>query len=87
MATSRSTAKKVDIPSYLVKAGDLLSVRENSRDIAYLKENAEVSGSRSVPAWLEVSGENLNARVVSLPNREQIDSPVNEQLVVEFYAR
>lgn len=79
--------KKIDIPSYLVKAGDVLSVREGSRDIAYVKENAEVAGSRSIPAWLEVSGENLNARVIALPNRDQIESPVNEQLVVEFYAR
>jgi len=79
--------KKIDIPSYLVKAGDTLSVREGSRDIAYVKENAEVAGSRSIPAWLEVSGENLSAKVIALPNRDQIESPVNEQLVVEFYAR
>lgn len=78
--------RKVDIASFLVKAGDVVLVRESSRDLVLLKENAEVSGSRAVPAWLSFNADRMEGTVVALPTRDQIDSPVNEQLVVEFYA-
>ncbi|EHM09767.1 ribosomal protein S4, bacterial/organelle type [Thermanaerovibrio velox DSM 12556] len=79
--------RKLDIPSALLKAGDVVSVREKSRDVEVLKQNAEVASQRAVPAWLEVNPEAMSGRVVSLPARDQIEVPVNEQLVVEFYAR
>ncbi|HOU33144.1 MAG TPA: 30S ribosomal protein S4 [Synergistaceae bacterium] len=78
--------RKVDVASFLVKAGDVILVREGSRDLVLLKENAEVAGSRAIPAWLTFNTDRMEGSVVALPTREQIDSPVNEQLVVEFYA-
>ncbi|WP_300522335.1 30S ribosomal protein S4 [Aminiphilus sp.] len=79
--------RKLDIPSYLVRAGDVIAIAEKSRDIVLLKDNAEVAASRAIPAWIELNAQGLEAKIISLPVREQIDSPVNEQLVVEFYAR
>lgn len=79
--------RKVDVPSFLVRAGSTVAVAENSKEIALIRENAEVAASRTVPEWLEVNTERMEANVVSIPVREQIDVPVNEQLVVEFYAR
>ncbi|QTX31501.1 30S ribosomal protein S4 [Aminithiophilus ramosus] len=79
--------RKVDIASYIVKAGDVVSVAAGSRDVTLIKNNAEVAGARSIPAWIEFSADRLEARIVSVPGRDQIDTPVNEQLVVEFYAR
>ena len=79
--------RKLDIPSAVLRAGDVVSVREKSRDVPVLKQNAEVAAQRAVPAWLEVKAEAMSGRVVTLPVREQIEVPVNEQLVVEFYAR
>lgn len=78
---------KVDIPSYLVKAGDVISVGEGSRDKTVIKENIEVAASRSMPEWLQFDAERHEGRVLSMPSREQIEVPVKEQLVVEFYAR
>lgn len=79
--------RKVDIPSYLLRAGAVVAVAESSKDIALIRENAEVAASRTIPEWLEVNTERMEAKVISIPVREQIDVPVNEQLVVEFYAR
>ncbi len=79
--------RKVNIPSYLVKVGDVISVREKSRDNPVIKENLEAASSRAQPAWLELDAEAMKGRVVALPTRDQVDAPVNEQLVVEFYAR
>lgn len=79
--------RKLDIPSAVLKQGDALAVVENSRDIQLIKTNAEVAASRAIPAWLELNAETLGGRIISLPIREQIEVPVNEQLVVEFYAR
>jgi len=78
--------RQVDIASYTVKAGDVVSVTEKSREISLLKENLEVASSRAIPAWLSLNADRWEGSVVALPTREQIDSPVNEQLVVEFYA-
>ncbi|MCL6489062.1 30S ribosomal protein S4 [Alicyclobacillus mali (ex Roth et al. 2021)] len=78
---------RVDIPSFLVKEGDVVSVREKSRDNARLKELAELIPSRTIPAWLELDIENWTAKVLRRPARDEIDAPVQEQQIVEFYSR
>ena len=79
--------KKVYIPSYLVKAGDVISVREIKKDSPIIKENVEVNASRPVPAWLEKEAEKLSGKVVSLASREDVDLPVEEHLIVELYSK
>ena len=79
--------QKVDIPSYLVKAGDVIKVREIRKDSKIIKENVEVNGSRPVPAWLEKDEANLSGKVVRLASREDIDIPVEEHLIVELYSK
>ena len=79
--------KRVDIPSFLVSAGDVIAATEKSRTMALIKEHAEVAAARKNPQWLEVNSEKIEGKVLSLPARDQIDAPVTEQLVVEFYAR
>lgn len=78
--------RRVDIPSYSVKTGDVVEVREASRQKTRFKEMAQ-STSRGIPAWLEVDAEALRGTVVRMPNREEIDAPVQEQLIVEYYSR
>jgi small subunit ribosomal protein S4 len=79
-------AKKVDIPSYSLKAGDVVSVRQTSRENpAILHAVGEVKG-RGIPDWIALEGE-LGAKVVSMPTREQINLPVQEQLIVELYSK
>ena len=77
--------KKVDIPSYLLKAGDVVSIKEKSADTESLKAIIEANGSRPVPTWLEKDG--TNGKVVNLPEREQIAAPVEEHYIVEYYSR
>lgn len=79
--------RKVDIPSYLVREGDRITIVEASREIPVIRENAEVAASRTLPGWLSFDAERYEGSVLSLPSRDQIDVPVKEQLVVEFYAR
>ncbi len=79
--------KKVDIPSYLVKAGDVITIKERSRDMENLKVLREQGASRLVPKWLELDAENLTGKVVTLPERDQIDLSIEEHLIVEFYSR
>lgn len=79
--------KKVDIPSCLVVADDVVTVTEKGREMSLIKENAEVAAARSIPQWLELHSDRMEGKVVSLPTRDLIDAPVTEQLVVEFYAR
>lgn len=79
--------RKLDIPSATLKPGDVVTVAEGSRDVAVLKENSEAAASRAIPAWLAYNAEAMSGSVVTTPLREQIEVPVNEQLVVEFYAR
>lgn len=78
--------RKVNIPSYLVRVGDVITVRESSRDHKRVKELA-AAGVRTVPAWLSVETEALRGTVVRLPNRDEIDAPVQEHLIVELYSR
>ena len=79
--------QKVDIPSYLVKAGDVISVREIRKDNGAIKIAVEENGSRPVPAWLEKDQEKLSGKVVTLATREDIDLPVEEHLIVELYSK
>ena len=79
--------KKVDIVSYLVKPGDVISVRENKKDSAIIKENVEANSARPVPAWLEKDVENLSGKVIRLAAREDVDLAVEEHLIVELYSK
>ena len=79
--------KKVDIASYLVKAGDEIKVRENKKEKAIIKQVVEENASRNVPAWLEKNAQNLSGKVVTLPTREDIDLAVEEHLIVELYSK
>ena len=79
--------KCVNIPSYLVKAGDQIEIREKSKGSERYKGILEVTGGRLVPEWIDVDQENLKGTVEELPNREAIDVPVNEMLIVELYSK
>ena len=79
--------KCVNIPSYLVKAGDQIEIREKSKGSERYKGILEVTGGRLVPEWIDVDQENLKGTVKELPNREAIDVPVNEMLIVELYPK
>ena len=79
--------KCVNIPSYLVKAGDQIEIREKSKGSERYKGILEVTGGRLVPEWIDVDQENLKGTVKELPNREAIDVPVNEMLIVELYSK
>ena len=79
--------KLVNIPSYLVKAGDVIEIRESKKDSVRYKEIIEVAGGRLIPAWLDVDQENLKGTVKALPTREEIDVPVDEMLIVELYSK
>ena len=79
--------KRVDIASYLLKAGDVVSICEKSRGSEKLKAVVEANSARPVPEWLDVDRNNLSAKVIALPTREQIEAPVEEQLIVEFYSK
>jgi small subunit ribosomal protein S4 len=76
----------VDIPSYLVEVGDVIAIAENMRDNPDVQRALEVRGEWSVPSWLSRDTQTLQGRVLSLPTRDQIDVPVNENLVVLFYS-
>lgn len=79
--------KKVDIASYLIKAGDVVAVREIKKDNKTIKENMETNSSRPVPEWLEKDAEKLQVKVVRLASREDVDIPVEEHLIVELYSK
>ena len=79
--------KCVNIPSYRVKAGDVIEIREKSKNMNRYKEIAEVTGARLVPEWLDQDLENFKGTVKQLPTREMIDVPVDEMLIVELYSK
>ncbi len=79
--------KSVNIPSYLVKAGDVIEVKEKCKSSQRYKDVLETTGGRLIPAWLDVDSENLRGTVSALPTREEIDVPVNEMLIVELYSK
>ena len=78
---------KTDIASYLVKPGDVIAVRENRRDNSIIKANVEAGATRPIPEWLELDSKNLSAKVLRTVNREEIDLPVEEHLIVELYSK
>ena len=79
--------KKANIPSQLIKVGDVIEVKENKKDLQRFKDVLDVTNSRIVPEWLSADQDNLKGTVVALPKREQIDIPVNETLIVELYSK
>ena len=83
----RLNGKKANIPSILLKVGDKISIREESRKNAKIKELLEGLASQTAPKWLEVDKDNAVATVVALPKREDIDFPFEEQLIVELYSK
>lgn len=100
LATSRAQARqavrhghmqvngrKVNIPSFLVKPGDVVEVRQGSRENAAILASREATGHQATPAWMEVDRENLRARITNVPQRADIAVPIQEQLIVELYSK
>ena len=79
--------KKVNVPSLLVKAGDVVALKAGSRDSVKIKEILEANDGRPTPTWMDLNKETLEAKIVNLPTREEIDAPIEEQLIVEFYSK
>lgn len=79
--------KCINVPSYLVKAGDVIEIREKSKSLQRYKDIVEVTGGRLIPEWLDADIEALKGTVKALPTREQIDVPVDEMLIVELYSK
>ncbi len=79
--------KCINIPSYLIKAGDVIEIREKSKSLQRYKDIIEVTAGRLVPEWIDSDIENLKGTVKALPTREQIDVPVDEMLIVELYSK
>ena len=100
LATSRAQARQLvrhghfslndhnhNVPSYLVEVGDVIAVRPNSRSNAFFKEAADRLNEAAVPQWLDFDAGRMSARVVAMPDRQAVDLPLNEQLIVEYYSR
>ncbi|MBP1567778.1 MAG: 30S ribosomal protein S4 [Oscillospiraceae bacterium] len=79
--------KRIDIPSYRIKPGDVISLRENSRKSTKFKEIVELTNGRVVPLWLEANKEDFSAKVVRMPVKEDLDYEVEEHLIVELYSK
>lgn len=79
--------KKVNIPSYLLKPGDVIAVAENFRGSEKLKSINDIAGGKAIPKWLEYNADTLTGKVVTLPTREEIDLPIREHLIVELYSK
>ncbi|MBV9104281.1 MAG: 30S ribosomal protein S4 [Candidatus Eremiobacteraeota bacterium] len=83
----RVNGRIVNVPSYILKAGDMIEIGERSKKSPLIQSNLEVARNRRAPEWLEWNDEALSAKISALPSREQIDTPVDEQLIVEYYSR
>lgn len=79
--------KKVNIPSFQVKVGDKIAIKDNSKKLDIIKAAVEASNGTNVPAWLKVDVDNLAGEVISLPKAEELDIPVKEHLIIEFYSK
>ena len=79
--------RKVNIPSFLTKVGQVISVKENSRSLGKMKAISEANSARPVPKWLELNREAWEAKIVAVPAREDIDLPIEETLIVELYSK
>lgn len=100
LATSRSNArqivrhnfvfvnsKRVNIPSYLVGAGDIVQIKNKEKALKYIRDNIELSKDRTIPKWLEFNLQDLQAKVLRLPEKEDISATIQEQLIVELYSK
>jgi small subunit ribosomal protein S4 len=83
----RVNGRKVNVPSYLVRAGDTVTVRDRSQKVTRIQESLELAQRRGVPDWLEITPESFAGRVKSLPARSDLTMPINEKLVVELYSK
>jgi small subunit ribosomal protein S4 len=79
--------QKVDIPSYELQVGDVITIRDKSRSLQLIKENTEAAEGRAVPEWLEVNLDQMEGKILAEPTREQMDISVQEHLIVEYYSR
>jgi small subunit ribosomal protein S4 len=79
--------QKVDIPSYELQVGDVVTVRDGSRNMQLIKDNTEAAEGRAVPEWLEVNLDQMEGKILAVPTREQMDISVQEHLIVEYYSR
>jgi len=79
--------REVNIPSYQVKVGDVIKIKEKSQEIPFIKEALEGIARRGIPSWLEINSERLEGKIKTMPSREEIGIPVQEQLIVEFYSK
>ncbi len=79
--------KKVNIPSYRVEPGDIIEVKEKSKNVSFIKENIESIDPRSIPSWLELDKDNFRGKVLDVPKDIQLEIPVNIQYIIEFYSR
>ena len=79
--------RKVNIPSFQVKVGDVIVIKEGSRDVPRIKELVELAARKTPPAWLELDIDQFAGKVVTIPSRDQIDAPLEEHLIVELYSR
>ena len=83
----RVNGRKVDIPSFLVKSGDEIALRERSKKLSVVVNSLESRKGQSSPEWLEVNADQVTGRVLSIPTRDSIPVPINEQLIVELYSK
>ena len=79
--------KKINIPSYLVKPGDVIELRDDAKSMTRFKEITEATSGRVVPEWIDYDADAVKATIKNLPNRDQIDVPVDEMLIVELYSK
>jgi small subunit ribosomal protein S4 len=79
--------REVNIPSFALRPADNIALRVNSKKSTYFKDRRELIGKRNVPSWLNLDADELEGRVLTLPTRQEIDVPIQEQLIVEFYSR
>jgi small subunit ribosomal protein S4 len=79
--------RKVNIPSYLVNAGDEIAIRDSAKKLVIVEQATQFAAQNPVPAWLEANFENLSGRVLNLPKRADVNMPINEQLIVELYSK
>jgi small subunit ribosomal protein S4 len=79
--------RKVNIPSFQVKVGDVIALREGSKELSILEASKDFASGQSRPSWIELAADNLSGKIIALPRREDIQLPVNEQLIVELYSK
>ena len=85
--SGKQRKKTVNIPSYLVNAGDKIEIAEKAKETKRYKEIVEVTGGRIAPSWIDADVTNMKATIKNIPTREEIDVPVNEMLIVELYSK